>query len=111
MFIVGGFCFVVIGGLNNYIPWEMSIIKQSCAGMLFVTATELVVGIPLNLMLGLHIWDYSSVPFNFLGQICLPFTIAWFFLSMTCIFIDDWLRYFLFKEKHPKYYFFGGDTK
>lgn len=55
MAVVGGICFLVIGGLNNYIPWEMPLWKQAGVGALFVTAMELVVGIPLNLMLGLHI--------------------------------------------------------
>lgn len=64
MAVVGGICFLVIGGLNNYIPWEMPLWKQAGIGALFVTAMELVVGVPLNLMLGLHIWDYSSLPFN-----------------------------------------------
>lgn len=103
MAIVGGICFVVIGGLNNYIPWEMPLWKQAVVGSLFVTAMELVVGIPLNLFMKLHIWDYSSLPFNLLGQICLPFTIAWFFLSLLCIFVDDWLRHILFKEEQPHY--------
>ena len=103
MAVVGGICFVVIGGLNNYLPWEMAIWKQGIIGALFVTAMEFIVGIPLNLFLGLHIWDYSNLPFNLLGQICLPFTIVWFFLSLLCIFIDDWLRYLLFKEEKPKY--------
>ena len=39
----------------------MPLWKQAGVGALFVTAMELVVGIPLNLMLGLHIWDYSSI--------------------------------------------------
>ena len=56
MAVVGGICFLVIGGLNNYIPWEMPLWKQAGVGALFVTAMELVVGIPLNLMLDLHIW-------------------------------------------------------
>lgn len=103
MAIVGGICFVVIGGLNNYIPWEMPLWKQAGVGSLFVTAMELVVGIPLNLFMKLHIWDYSSLPFNLLGQICLPFTIAWFFLSLLCIFVDDWLRHILFEEEQPHY--------
>lgn len=103
MAIVGGICFVVIGGLNNYIPLEMPLWKQAGVGSLFVTAMELVVGIPLNLFMKLHIWDYSSLPFNLLGQICLPFTIAWFFLSLLCIFVDDWLRHVLFKEEQPHY--------
>lgn len=89
MAVVGGICFLVIGGLNNYIPWEMPLQKQAGVGALFVTAMELVVGVPLNLMLGLHIWDYSSLPFNLLGQICLPFTVLWFFLALLCIFVDD----------------------
>ncbi len=69
-----------------------------------MTAMELVVGVPLNLMLGLHIWDYSSLPFNLLGQICLPFTVLWFFLALLCIFVDDWLRYVLFNEERPHYH-------
>lgn len=104
MAIVGGICFIVIGGLNNYIPWSMKIWKQGIIGASFITAMELVTGIPLNLFMGLNIWDYSHVPFNFMGQICLPFSILWFFLSILCIFVDDWLRHFLFKERKPEYY-------
>ena len=100
----GGICFVIIGGLNNYIPWEMPMWKQGLVGALFVTGMELVVGIPLNLMMGLHIWDYSSLPFNLLGQICLPFTVLWFLLSLLCIYVDDWLRHLLFHEDKPHYH-------
>lgn len=82
----------------------MPLWKQAGVGALFVTAIELVVGVPLNLMLGLHIWDYSSLPFNLLGQICLPFTVLWFFLALLCIFVDDWLRYVLFHEERPHYH-------
>ena len=105
MGFLGGFCFVIIGGLNNYIPWEMKLWKQAITGSFVVTSCEFVAGIILNLFLGLHIWDYSNVPFNLLGQICLPFTALWFFLSVICIFVDDWLRYVLFHEEKPKYYF------
>lgn len=105
MGILGGFCFVIIGGLNNYIPWSMKLWKQALTGSIVITSCELVFGIILNLFLGLHIWDYSRMPLNFLGQICLPFTILWFFLSIICIFVDDWLRCLLFKEEKPKYYF------
>lgn len=105
MGVLGGLCFVIIGGLNNYIPWGMKLWKQAVIGSLIVTSCELIAGIILNLFLGLHIWDYSNIPFNLLGQICLPFTILWFFLSVICIFIDDWLRHALFHEEKPKYYF------
>lgn len=100
MFLLGGLCFILIGGLNNYIPWEMSIIKQGIIGALIITSLEFIFGLVLNLYLNLGIWDYSNMPFNILGQICLPFSIAWFFLSLVAIFVDDWLRYILFKEEN-----------
>lgn len=106
MFLLGGLCFILIGGLNNYIPWEMSIIKQGVIGALIVTSLEFIFGLILNLYLNLGIWDYSNMPFNILGQICLPFSIAWFFLSLVAIFVDDWLRYVLFKEEKPHYHLF-----
>lgn len=106
MFLLGGLCFILIGGLNNYIPWEMSIIKQGIIGALIVTSLEFIFGLVLNLYLNLGIWDYSNMPFNILGQICLPFSIAWFFLSLVAIFVDDWLRYVLFKEEKPHYHLF-----
>ena len=106
MFLLGGLCFILIGGLNNYIPWEMSIIKQGVIGALIVTSLEFIFGLVLNLYLNLGIWDYSNMPFNILGQICLLFSIAWFFLSLVAIFIDDWLRYILFKEEKPHYHLF-----
>ena len=104
MGIVGGLCFVIIGGFNNYIPWKMTMQKQAVIGTLVVTSIEFVSGIILNLFLQLHIWDYSNLPFNILGQICLPFTILWFFLCIVAIIADDYLRYFLFHEEKPKYY-------
>lgn len=106
MFLLGGLCFILIGGLNNYIPWEMSIIKQGIIGALIITSLEFIFGLVLNLYLNLGIWDYSNMPFNILGQICLPFSIAWFFLSLVAIFTDDWLRYVLFKEERPHYHLF-----
>lgn len=106
MFLLGGLCFILIGGLNNYIPWEMSIIKQGIIGSLIITSLEFIFGLVLNLYLNLGIWDYSNMPFNILGQICLPFSIAWFFLSLVAIFVDDWLRYVLFKEEKPHYHLF-----
>lgn len=104
MFLLGGLCFLLIGGLNNYIPWEMSIIKQGCIGSIIVTVLEFIFGILLNIILKLGIWDYSHMPFNILGQICLPFTIAWFFLSLIAIFLDDYLRYKWFNESKPHYH-------
>ena len=106
MAVVGGLCFVMVGGLNNWLPWEWSIVKQMIASAAIVTAVEFVSGILLNLVLHWDIWDYSNMPFNVLGQICLPFTGIWFLLSFLAIFLDDLLRWFLFQEKFPEYHLF-----
>lgn len=103
MGIVGGLCFVLIGGLNNYLPWNMPLWQQAGLGSILVTSVELAAGVLLNLYLGLGIWDYSQMPFNLLGQICLPYTALWFLLSFVCIFADDWLRWKWFGEERPEY--------
>lgn len=103
MALVGGLCFVLIGAINEYIPWEMGFIKQALIGASIVTAVEFVAGLILNVWLGLGIWDYSSLPLNVMGQICLPFFFAWIALSAIAIILDDYLRYWLFKEEKPHY--------
>lgn len=107
MFIVGGVCFVLVGGLNEWYPWEMSIVKQMLISALVITIVEFIAGLVLNVWLGLEIWDYSNMPFNIMGQICLPFTAAWFLLSLPAIVADDFLRWKLFGERFPEYHFFS----
>ncbi len=106
MAVLGGVCFVLIGDINEFIPWNMPLVLQGAIGSGIVTLLELVSGIVLNLWLGLGIWDYSNMPFNFLGQICLPFSLLWVALSVVAVILDDWLRYWLFGEDRPTYTLF-----
>ena len=106
MAVLGGVCFVLIGEINEFIPWNMPLVLQGAIGSGTVTLLELVSGIILNLWLGLGIWDYSNMPFNFLGQICLPFSLLWVALSVVAVILDDWLRYWLFGEDRPTYTLF-----
>ena len=103
MGILGGLCFICIGGINELFSWEMPIWKQCVYGSIIVTMLELLFGLILNVWLNLGIWDYSNMPLNILGQVCLPFTLAWVALSGVAIVLDDWLRYWLFKEEKPHY--------
>ena len=106
MAAIGGICFVVIGDINEFIPWDMPLILQGTIGSAVITFMELVFGILLNLWLRLDVWDYSTMPLNFLGQICLPFSLLWIALSMAAVILDDWLRHWLFKEERPTYKLF-----
>ena len=103
MIIVGGICFYLIGLINEVIPWEMEIWKQCVIGSLVVTAVEFVSGCIINLWLGWGVWDYSDMPFNILGQVCLPFSALWVLLSALAIILDDYLRYWLYHEEKPHY--------
>lgn len=103
MALVGGICFVLIGAINEYIPWDMGFIDQALLGAIIVTTVEFISGLILNVWFGLGIWDYSSLPMNIMGQICLPFFFAWIALSAVAIVVDDYLRYWLFKEEKPHY--------
>lgn len=107
MFVLGGFLFLILGELNEgLLEWDTPLIWQGVLGSAIVTGAELVTGMILNVWLGLGVWDYSGMPFNYKGQICLPFGILWIFVSIAAIVLDDWLRYWLFGEEHPHYTLF-----
>ena len=105
MAVLGGLLFLLLGGLNNWLPWEMPLLWQIIIGTAIVTAAEFVVGCILNLWLGLEIWDYSNLPGNILGQICPQFTLAWAGLSLIAIVLDDYIRYWLWGDERPYYKF------
>jgi uncharacterized membrane protein len=106
MFIIGGLMFVAIGEINQVFPWEMPLIVQGVIGSLMITAVEFVSGCYLNLYLGLGVWDYTELPLNLWGQICLPFSLLWVLLAEVAVVLDDWLRYWWFGEDRPHYVLF-----
>ena len=103
MYIVAAISFILIGLINEYISWDMKLWKQMLIGACIVTFMEFISGYIINIKLGWQVWDYSNLPFNIMGQICLPFSIIWFFISLVAIVVDDYLRYWLFKEERPHY--------
>lgn len=54
-------------------------------GGIAVTSVEFVFGVIFNLILKKNIWDYSKIPFNIGGQVCLLYTVLWSFLSIIAI--------------------------
>lgn len=103
MYIVAAISFILIGLINEYISWDMKLWKQMLIGACIVTFMEFISGYIINIKLGWQVWDYSNLPFNIMGQICLPFSIIWFFISLVAIVVDDYLRYWLFKDERPHY--------
>jgi len=103
MFILGGICFVALGFINEVLPWDMPLWKQSLIGACIITALEFVTGCVVNLWLGLGVWDYSHMKGNILGQICPQFFLLWLPVSLSGIVLDDWLRCWWFGEEKPHY--------
>lgn len=103
MLVAGGICFILIGLLNEAFPRRISLISQMVLSAVIVTIIELIVGLIVNVGLGLNVWNYSNMPYNFMGQICLLYFNIWFVLSLAAILLDDYLRYFLLGEEKPHY--------
>lgn len=101
MGILGGICFILIGLIDSYL--DLPLYKQMLIGSMIVTTLEFIAGVILNLWLHLNIWDYSMLPYNILGQVCLPFSLLWFLLCLPAILLDDWIRTRLFGEAMPQY--------
>lgn len=103
MFICGGICFLLIGGINEFFDYDMSLLKQMFYSTIMITIVEFIFGCIFNLWLKLNIWDYSNQPLNLLGQVCPLFSILWFFVSLIGIVLDDFIRWKLFNEEKPHY--------
>ena len=103
MFLLGGVCFLVLGALNEYLPWEMPLADQVVIGDVLVTVLELATGLIVNVWLGLGVWDYSNLPGNICGQICPQFMVLWIPLVLVAILLDDLIRWLCFGEEKPKY--------
>lgn len=87
MFFAGA----IVLGCFYYInqSFEMPFLLKCLLGMLIITLVELAFGLVFNIILREHVWDYSGVPLNFMGQICVPFSIAWFALSAVAFRLID----------------------
>ena len=101
MFFVGGMCFLLVGYINEIFTFEMPLVKQMAISAVIITTVEFLSGLLVNCTYS--VWDYRNLTFNIFGQICLPYSILWFLLSLPAIILDDYLRYWLFGEEKPHY--------
>ena len=72
MFFAGGVSFLLLGWIDGK---KLSLPARCVAGSAAITLVELVTGLLVNR--SYTVWDYRQLPGNFLGQICLPFSLLW----------------------------------
>ena len=91
---IGGVCGACVGGINQKHQFRnMPIVLQALFGTVITLLFEYAFGLFINLYMGLNVWDYSNLYGNVLGQICIPFGVAWFFIMPFAIWLDDYLRW------------------
>ena len=96
----GGTCFLLIGHLGSW-KSPCPLAWRSLAGAGIVTTVELAAGLLVNR--NYQVWNYSAMPGNFLGQICLPFTLLWVPVSLGATWAYDFLRRRLFGLPRQSY--------
>ena len=108
MGICGGLAIVILDKINDLISWDVDIIIQGTFGSLLITFMELIIGLTQDYFSLPHMWDYSNMPLNYRGIICVPFMAIWFLLSWVAILLADCINYYVFEEMPvPSYKLFG----
>lgn len=86
MFFCAGFAVIIL--LHIFASTkDIGFLKFALIASAVITALEFVFGIIFNIILKMNVWDYSNVPMNILGQICIPFSLIWFGFGIILYFI------------------------
>lgn len=104
MGLCAGIAIVILDKINDLISWNVDVLWQCLFGALLITLMELIIG---KMFLAGYLpvmWDYSSVPLNYQGIVCVPFSVVWMALSFVAIIVADAINYYVFKEKPVPYY-------
>ncbi|PWL70111.1 MAG: hypothetical protein DBY25_08635 [Clostridiales bacterium] len=96
MLLTGGFCMLWLYILN-FKHFSMSFWKKCLAGTGIITAVEFAVGLLVNRLLHLDVWDYSKKRGNICGQVCLQYSFLWFLLCVPVLFFCKYLKKKMFK--------------
>ena len=80
MFLAGGTCFLLLGKVG---AMKAPLPVKAPLGALVITGVELLAGLLFNRKY--QVWDYRGLPFSFLGQICLPFTLLWIPVALVAM--------------------------
>ncbi len=96
MSLTGGACFSILYNLYQYFQ-KLPILGKCTLGSIVITSVEFLVGMIVNVWKKWNVWDYSHLRFNFLGQICLLYSVLWFFLSFPIVLVSNQLKRYLKK--------------
>jgi uncharacterized membrane protein len=84
MLACGGLCFTAFGKIAERFK-KAHLLYKAIIASAFVTVLEFIFGYIFNLVLKKGVWDYSKIPFNFKGQICILYSVFWWILGLVFI--------------------------
>lgn len=93
MLLAGGACLLLFYMINFTIP-SNSLVVRCVISTLIITTVEFLVGYVVNIVFRWNIWDYSNMPYNVMGQICLGFSGIWLMFGVPMTVLSDVLRRF-----------------
>ena len=91
MFLLAAVLGLPLDLAHEHMAWERPLWLQAPSGGRVITLAKL------------DIWDYSRLPGNLWGQVCLKYALLWVVLAGTAIVLFDWMRHWLFQEERPHY--------
>lgn len=94
MFVLGGLCFFALYNLFSLLGTTPVLIKAVLGGVL-ITAAEFVSGYIVNIRLHWNVWSYAYMPHNFMGQICLTYSLLWVGLCVPLSYLCTFFRHYI----------------
>ena len=67
--------------------WGNNPLLLALVGAGVATVTEYLMGVFYQRVLGVEFWNYSELPLNLGGKVCLPFSMAWGLLALVLVYL------------------------
>lgn len=99
MFLLGGLSFFFISKINDKFPEKTVSMKKCLLATSLILSLEFSFGCALNIWLSMDIWDYTHLPMNIMGQVCLPFAGAWYILAAAAFGVDRFIKHKIFHRR------------
>lgn len=91
MALTGGVILCILSATDT-LTFKLRLLYRALIGGIIITAAELSVGMLVNVYKDYAVWDYSMLPLNYKGQICLLYSVLWCLLCLPVIFVESKIK-------------------
>lgn len=103
MLLLGGVCFYCVGRCGSCVLMMKKTLWFRILMIMFISAViitslEFITGLIVNVSLNLYVWDYSRQKYNFMGQICLIYSMLWSLMGLPCVYFYGLIDRFVLEK-------------